>query len=145
MPRLYLSPPDVGSAEVEFVLEAFESNWVAPIGPQLDAFEREFAEVVGSRHAVGVSSGTAALHLALRLAGVGPGDEVLCSTLTFIASAAPITYLGAKPVFIDSEARSWNMDPAVACEVIERKAKAGRTPKALVLVHLYGQLTIEVD
>jgi dTDP-4-amino-4,6-dideoxygalactose transaminase len=90
MPRLYLSPPDVGSAEVEFVLEAFESNWVAPVGPQLDAFEREFAELVGSRHAVAVSSGTAALHLALRLAGVGPGDEVLCSTLTFIASAPPI-------------------------------------------------------
>ena len=139
MPRLYLSPPDVGSAEVVFVLEAFESNWVAPVGPQLDAFEREFAELVGSRHAVAVSSGTAALHLALRLAGVGPGDEVLCSTLTFIASAAPITYLGAKPVFIDSETRSWNMDPALACEVIERKAKAGRAPKALVLVHLYGQ------
>jgi len=139
MPRLYLSPPDVGSAEVEFVLEAFESNWVAPVGPQLDAFEREFAELVGSRHAVAVSSGTAALHLALRLAGVGPGDEVLCSTLTFIASVAPITYLGAKPVFIDSETRSWNMDPALACEVIERKAKAGRAPKALVLVHLYGQ------
>ena len=139
MPRLFLSPPDVGSAEVEFVLEAFESNWVAPVGPQLDAFEREFAEVVGSRHAVGVSSGTAALHLALRLAGVGPGDEVLCSTLTFIASAAPITYLGAQPVFIDSEALSWNMDPALACDVIERKAKAGRAPKALVLVHLYGQ------
>ena len=139
MPRLYLSPPDVGSAEVEFVLEAFESNWVAPVGPQLDAFEREFAELVGSRHAVAVSSGTAALHLALRLAGVGPGDEVLCSTLTFIASAAPIAYLGAKPVFIDSETRSWNLDPALACEVIERKAKAGRPPKALVLVHLYGQ------
>jgi len=139
MPRLYLSPPDVGSAEVEFVLEAFESNWVAPVGPQLDAFESEFAALVGSRHAVAVSSGTAALHLALRLAGVGPGDEVLCSTLTFIASAAPITYLGAKPVFIDSEERSWNMDPALACEVIERKAKAGRVPKALVLVHLYGQ------
>ena len=121
------------------MLEAFESNWVAPVGPQLDAFEREFAELVGSRHAVAVSSGTAALHLALRLAGVGPGDEVLCSTLTFIASAAPITYLGAKPVFIDSETRSWNMDPALACEVIERKAKAGRAPKALVLVHLYGQ------
>lgn len=139
MSRLYLSPPDVGSAEVEFVLEAFESNWVAPVGPQLDAFENEFAAMVGSRHAVAVSSGTAALHLALRLAGVGPGDEVLCSTLTFIASAAPITYLGARPVFIDSEERSWNMDPALACEVIERKAKAGRPPKALVLVHLYGQ------
>ena len=137
--RIYLSPPDIGSAEIEHVLEAFQSNWVAPAGPNLDAFEEDFAVLVGSRHAVAVSSGTAALHLALRLAGVGPGDEVLCSSLTFIASASPITYLGAKPVFIDSEERSWNMDPALACAVIEQKAKAGKPPKALVLVHLYGQ------
>jgi dTDP-4-amino-4,6-dideoxygalactose transaminase len=137
--RIYLSPPDIGTAEIEHVLEAFQSNWIAPAGPNLDAFEQEFAIRVGSKHAVAVSSGTAALHLALRLAGVGPGDEVLCSSLTFIASAAPITYLGARPVFIDSEERSWNMDPALACAVIEQKAKAGRTPKALVLVHLYGQ------
>ena len=123
--RLYLSPPDVGSAEIELVLEAFQSNWIAPAGPNLDAFEQDFAQLVGSNHAVAVSSGTAALHLALRLAGVGPGDEVLCSSLTFVASAAPITYLGAKPVFIDSEERSWNMDPALACAVIEQKAKAG--------------------
>jgi pyridoxal phosphate-dependent aminotransferase EpsN len=139
MSRIYLSPPDVGAAEIELVLEAFESNWVAPVGPSLDAFEQEFAEMVGSPHAVAVASGTAALHLALRLAGVGPGDEVLCSTLTFIASAAPITYLGAKPVFIDSEDQSWNMDPDIACEVIKQKIRQGRTPKALVLVHLYGQ------
>ena len=137
--RIYLSPPDIGGAEIEFVLEAFESNWVAPAGPNLDAFEEDFARLVGSPHAVAVSSGTAALHLALRLAGVGPGDEVLCSSLTFVASASPITYLGARPVFIDSEERSWNMDPALACAVIERKAKAGKAPKALVLVHLYGQ------
>ena len=139
LPRLYLSPPDIGGAEIELVLEAFQSNWIAPAGPNLDAFEQEFALLVGSKHAVAVSSGTAALHLALRLAGVGPGDEVLCSSLTFVASAAPITYLGAKPVFIDSEERSWNMDPALACAVIEQKAKAGKAPKALVLVHLYGQ------
>jgi len=139
MSRIYLSPPDVGTAEVEFVLEAFEANWVAPVGPHLDAFEQEFAGMVGAAHAVALSSGTAALHLALRLAGVGPGDEVLCSDLTFIASAAPITYLGARPVFIDAEELSWNMDPAVACAVIEEKARAGRPPKALVLVHLYGQ------
>jgi dTDP-4-amino-4,6-dideoxygalactose transaminase len=137
--RIYLSPPDIGTAEIEHVLEAFQSNWIAPAGPNLDAFEQEFAIRVGSKHAVAVSSGTAALHLALRLAGVGPGDEVLCSSLTFIASAAPITYLGARPVFIDSEEKSWNMDPALACAVIEQKVKAGRTPKALVLVHLYGQ------
>jgi pyridoxal phosphate-dependent aminotransferase EpsN len=139
MSRIYLSPPDVGTAEVEFVLEAFEANWVAPVGPHLDAFEQEFAGMVGAAHAVALSSGTAALHLALRLAGVGPGDEVLCSDLTFIASAAPITYLGARPVFIDAEEQSWNMDPVVACAVIEEKARAGRPPKALVLVHLYGQ------
>jgi dTDP-4-amino-4,6-dideoxygalactose transaminase len=137
--RIYLSPPDIGSAEIEHVLEAFQSNWIAPAGPNLDAFEEDFAVIVGSKHAVAVTSGTAALHLALRLAGVGPGDEVLCSSLTFIASASPITYLGAKPVFIDAEERSWNMDPALACSVIEQKVKAGRKPKALVLVHLYGQ------
>ncbi|MFZ9992897.1 MAG: DegT/DnrJ/EryC1/StrS family aminotransferase, partial [Opitutales bacterium] len=139
LPRIYLSPPDIGSAEIEHVLEAFQSNWIAPAGPNLDAFEEDFAILVGSKHAIAVSSGTAALHLALRLAGVGPGDEVLCSSLTFIASAAPITYLGAKPVFIDSEEKSWNMDPALACAVIEQKVKAGKKPKALVLVHLYGQ------
>ncbi len=139
LPRIYLSPPDIGTAEIEHVLEAFQSNWIAPAGPNLDAFEEDFAVIVGSKHAVAVTSGTAALHLALRLAGVGPGDEVLCSSLTFIASASPITYLGAKPVFIDAEERSWNMDPALACAVIEQKVKAGRKPKALVLVHLYGQ------
>jgi len=139
MPRLYLSPPDIGQSDIEHVLEAFQSNWVAPVGPNLDLFEKEFAALVGSGHAVALASGTAALHLALRLAGVGPGDEVLCSSLTFVASAAPVVQLGARPVFIDSEELSWNMDPAIACEVIERKAAAGRAPKALVLVHLYGQ------
>ncbi|TSA30858.1 MAG: pyridoxal phosphate-dependent aminotransferase [Opitutales bacterium] len=137
--RIYLSPPDIGSAEIEFVLEAFASNWIAPVGPNLDSFEKQFATIVGSKYAVALSSGTAALHLALRLAGVGPGDEVLCSSLTFIASASPITYVGATPVFIDSEEISWNMDSAIACEIIERKAKAGKAPKALILVHLYGQ------
>jgi len=116
-----------------------QSRRLRTAGPNLDAFEQDFAQLVGSKHAVAVSSGTAALHLALRLAGVGPGDEVLCSSLTFVASAAPITYLGAKPVFIDSEELSWNIDPALACAVIEQKAKVGKTPKALVLVHLYGQ------
>ncbi|NBV38940.1 MAG: aminotransferase class I/II-fold pyridoxal phosphate-dependent enzyme, partial [Verrucomicrobia bacterium] len=126
MPRIYLSAPDIGEAERNFVLEAFATNWVAPAGPHIDAFEKEFAQAVGAPHAVALSSGTAALHLALRLAGVGIGDEVLCSSLTFIASASPITYLGAKPVFIDSEEQSWNMDPALACEVIEKKVKAGK-------------------
>ena len=137
--RLYLSPPDIGQAERAYVQEAFDTNWIAPIGPNIDAFEREFAAKVGSRHAVAVSSGTAALHLALRGVGVGPGDEVLCASMTFVASATPITFLGAKPVFIDSETASWNMDPALVAETIERKAKAGRAPRAVVLVHLYGQ------
>ena len=139
LPRLYLSPPDMGGAEFHYIQQAFASNWIAPVGPNIDSFEKQFATTVGSKYAVALSSGTAALHLALRLAGVGPGDEVLCSSLTFIASASPITYVGATPVFIDSEEISWNMDSAIACEIIERKAKAGRTPKALILVHLYGQ------
>jgi len=137
--RLYLSPPDIGQAERAYVLEAFDTNWIAPIGPHIDAFEKEFAAKVGSKHAVAVSSGTAALHLALRGVGVGAGDEVLCASMTFVASASPITFLGAKPVFIDSEETSWNMDPALIVETIVRKVKAGRAPRAVVLVHLYGQ------
>lgn len=105
----------------------------------MDAFEAEFAQRVGSPHALALSSGTAALHLALLLAGVGPGDEVLVSTLTFSASVNPVVYLGAKPVFIDSERVSWNLDPALVCETIERKARQGRLPKAVIPVHLYGQ------
>jgi pyridoxal phosphate-dependent aminotransferase EpsN len=139
MARIYLSAPDIGKAEQGFVNEAFTSNWVAPVGPNINEFEKEFARVVGTQYAVALSSGTAALHLALRIAGVTAGDEVLCSSLTFIASAAPITYLGARPVFIDCDEVSWNMDPALAIEVIEKKVKSGKIPKALVLVHLYGQ------
>lgn len=139
MARIYLSPPDIGAAERRYVAEAFEGNWVAPVGPNLEAFEREFAAKVGAPHAVALASGTAALHLALRLSGVGQGDEVICSTLTFVASAAPITYLNAIPVFIDSEAVSWNADPDILADVIARKVRAGRTPRALVVAHLYGQ------
>jgi len=125
--------------EMKFVKEAFESNWIAPLGPQVDAFEKEFAELNGSRHALAVSSGTAALHLALRIVGVGPGDEVFCSSFTFCASATPIVYQGAKPVFIDSELRSWNMDPELLDKELRRCADAGKLPKAVVVVHLYGQ------
>ena len=102
-PRIYLSPPHMSGREQVYVNEAFATNWVAPVGPHVDAFEQEFAHAVGARHAAAVSSGTAALHLALILAGVGPGDEVLCSTLTFAASANPMVYLGGHPPFIDSE------------------------------------------
>src|SRR5690606_16599095 len=119
--------------------EAFETNWIAPLGPQVDAFEREFCELVGCRAALAVSSGSAALHLALRIAGVGPGDEVFVSTLTFAASANPVVYQGATPVFVDSERRSWSMDPALFIDAIKQRARVGRLPKAVVLVHLYGQ------
>lgn len=139
MARLYLSPPHLGSQEMAFVEEAFRSNWIAPLGPHVDAFEEEFSRTLGVGHAAAVLSGTAALHLAMRLAGVGPGDEVLCSTLTFVASANPIMYQGARPVFIDSDERSWNMDPALLEDELSRAARWGRLPKAVVLVHLYGQ------
>lgn len=119
--------------------EAFASNYIAPVGPQVEAFEREFAEMVAAKYAAAVSSGTAALHLALRYMGVGPGDEVVCSTFTFVASANAIVYQGAVPVFIDSDASSWNMDPGLLAEFMEARSRAGRLPKAVVLVHLYGQ------
>lgn len=138
--RLYLSPPDVGSEELDLVREAFDSNWIAPVGPHLDAFEAEFADAVGVEHALALSSGTAALHLGLIELGVGPGDEVLVSTLTFAASAFPIRYLGARPVFVDSEAASWNIDPAHVAEALADRARSGRPiPRCVVVVHLYGQ------
>ncbi len=142
--RLYLSPPHIGPDELAFVTEAFETNWVAPIGPHVDAFEREFAEHVGSKHAVAVSSGTAALHLALRLAGVERGDEVLVSDLTFCASVNPILYEGGVPVFVDSERVSWNLDPNLVEDALKARAASGRQAKALVAVHLYGQ-TADLD
>jgi dTDP-4-amino-4,6-dideoxygalactose transaminase len=121
------------------VQEALASGWIAPLGPQVEAFEREFAETVGVPYALALSSGTAALHLALIEAGVQAGDEVAVSTLTFAASAFPIVYLGARPVFIDSERQSWNMDPDLLAEWLNQRARVGRLPKAVVLVHLYGQ------
>src|SRR5436190_5832712 len=112
-PRMYLSSPHMGEQELAFVKDAFATNWIAPLGPHVDAFEKDFAAAVGSPHAAALSSGTAALHLALRLVGVKRDDEVFCSTFTFSASANPIVYEGAKPVFIDSERVSWNMDAAL--------------------------------
>jgi pyridoxal phosphate-dependent aminotransferase EpsN len=137
--RMYLSSPHMGGLEQQYVAEAFATNWVAPVGPHVEAFEREFCQLTGARHAAAVSSGTAALHLALQLVGVGAGDEVLVSTLTFSASANPIRYVGGTPTFIDSERASWNMDPALLAETLDRRARAGRLPKAVVIVHLYGQ------
>lgn len=140
MPKqILLSPPHLETRELEFVREAFQTNWIAPVGPHVDAFEQEFCEVVGARHAVAASSGTAALHLALRLLGVQRGDEVFCSTLTFVATANPILYVGATPIFIDSDRTSWNMDPNLLSTALARRAQQGKRPKAVILVHLYGQ------
>lgn len=139
MGRIYLSPPHLSGLEEAFLKEALDSGWIAPLGPQVEAFEKEFAEVVGAPYALALSSGTAAIHLALLAAGVEPGDEVVVSTLTFAASAFPVLYIGARPIFVDSERRSWNMDPHLLAEFLERRAKVGRLPKAVILVHLYGQ------
>jgi dTDP-4-amino-4,6-dideoxygalactose transaminase len=138
--RIYLSPPDVGPDERELLLDAFDSGWIAPLGPHVDAFEREVAEKVGAMHAVALSSGTAALHLALILAGVGPGDRVLCSTLTFVASANPIVYVGAEPVFVDAEPRTWNMDVDLVEEELKTAAARGERYAALIAVDLYGRV-----
>jgi dTDP-4-amino-4,6-dideoxygalactose transaminase len=136
---ILLSTPHIGKNELEFVKEAFSTNWIAPVGPHIDAFEQEFCELTGAGYAAAVSSGTAAIHLALRLLDVGAGDEVFCSTLTFAASANPIIYQNAKPVFVDSDTKSWNMNPDLFCEAIAHRAKMGKLPKAVLLVHLYGQ------
>lgn len=142
--RLFLSPPHLGGDELSFVEEAFASNWIAPLGPHVDAFEREFAAYVGAEHAVAVSSGTAALHLALILAGVQPGDDVLVSSLTFSASVNPIRYLGANPILIDSERRSWNIDPDLVHETLRERSARGLRTAAVIVVHLYGQ-TADLD
>ncbi len=142
--RIYLSSPHLSGLEQRFVAHAFASNWIAPLGPHVDAFEREFADVVGVPHAVALSSGTAALHLALLLAGVGWHDEVMVSTFTFAASVNPVVYLGAEPIFIDSEPTSWNMDPELLAAALCNRARRGSLPKAVVVVHIYGQ-SADVD
>jgi dTDP-4-amino-4,6-dideoxygalactose transaminase len=137
--QILLSTPHIGQDEREFVESAFSTNWIAPLGPNVDAFEREFADHVGASYAAAVSSGTAALHLALCLLGVSRGDTVFCSTLTFIASANPILYQGAIPVFIDSEPTTWNMSADALARALAESAAKGRLPKAIVVVNLYGQ------
>lgn len=138
-PRIYLSPPHMSGTELELVQEAFASNWIAPLGPHVDAFERELADFVGVPHAAALSSGTAGLHLALRILGLNPGDEVFCPTLTFSASANPILYEGAKPVFIDCDPATWNIDPELLRKAFEKSAERGKLPRAVVIVDLYGQ------
>jgi len=138
-PRIYLSPPHLGHAEKQYVDGALVDNWVAPAGPHLAALEAEMCAASGIKSAVCLSSGTAALHLAVRLLGVQPGDEVFCSTFTFVASANPIAYLGAQPVFIDAEERSWNMDAGLLEEALARRAAIGRLPRAIIVADIYGQ------
>jgi len=136
--RLFLSPPHLGRHELNYVHKAIEDNWVAPAGPNLAGFEADICQATGVAHCVALSSGTAAIHLGLILLGVGPGDEVLCPSFTFVATANPIVYLGATPVFVDSEADTWNICPKRLREAIVDRLARGRKPKVLVLVHLYG-------
>ncbi|MBI5516859.1 MAG: DegT/DnrJ/EryC1/StrS family aminotransferase [Deltaproteobacteria bacterium] len=136
--RLYLSVPHMGESEARYVQEAFSSNWLSTVGPNLDAFEAEFSRRLGLP-SVALASGTAALHLGLRLLGVGPGDEVLCPTLTFVASVNPVTYLGAEATFLDVSRDTWNLDPGILEEVLSARAREGRLPKCVVVVDLYGQ------
>lgn len=138
MKRIYLSPPHVGPEERALLLEAFDSNWVAPVGPDLDAFEREVAALLGDVHTAALSSGTAALHLALILLGVGPGDEVLVPTLTFAASANVVRYVGALPVFVDCDTY-WTVDPVLVQTGLEEGERRGKLPKAVMTVDLFGQ------
>ena len=137
--KIYLSPPHMCGRENKYVKEAFDSNWIAPLGPNVDAFEQEMARYLKLEDAAAVSSGTAAIHLALSLTGVEPGDTVFCSTLTFVASANPILYQGAEPVFIDSEPESWNMSPAALKRALYEAYQHNRLPKAVIVVNLYGQ------
>ncbi|MFO0916143.1 MAG: aminotransferase class I/II-fold pyridoxal phosphate-dependent enzyme [Pirellulales bacterium] len=138
-PRIYMSPPHMGGAERDLLMAAFDSNWIAPLGPHVDAFEREFAEVVEMPHAVALSSGTASLHLALILLGIGRGDEVLTSSFTFAATANAIRYVGAEPVFLDSDQRTWNLDPQLLADELRECDRRGRRPKCLVSVDVNGQ------
>jgi dTDP-4-amino-4,6-dideoxygalactose transaminase len=137
-PRIWLSSPHMGGRELEYVKEAFDTNWISPVGPHLSAFEQQLAQYNGVGHVAALSSGTAAIHLALVVLGVGPGDEVICSTFTFSGSCNPIMYLGATPVFVDSEESTWNMCPELLKTAIRDRIAKGKKPKAILPVHLYG-------
>ncbi len=138
-PRIYLSSPHMGGTELHYVNDAFNTNWIAPLGPNVEGFERSLEDYLGKGYYVAaLSSGTAALHLALLLLGVANSDEVICQSLTFSASANPIAYLGATPVFVDSEADTWNMSPEYLEEAINDRIAKGTKPKAIIAVHIYG-------
>ena len=138
-PRLFLSPPHMGGREQEFVRQAFESNYIAPLGPMVDAFEKEFSACTGFPHCVALFSGTSGTHLALRHLGVKSGDVVMASSLTFIGSVTPVTFQGATPVFIDCDESSWNLDPALLKRALADAAQRGQRPKAVIPTDLYGQ------
>ncbi|UII79901.1 DegT/DnrJ/EryC1/StrS aminotransferase family protein [Flagellimonas sp. CMM7] len=137
--KIWLSSPHMGGAEQIYVDNAFATNWIAPLGPNVNGFEEDIEKYIGSNiNAACLSSGTGAIHLALELLGVGLGDEVLCQSFTFAASANPITYLGAKPIFIDSEQETWNISPELLEKAIIDRINLGKKPKAIIAVHLYG-------
>ncbi|MEM9859235.1 MAG: aminotransferase class I/II-fold pyridoxal phosphate-dependent enzyme [Bacteroidota bacterium] len=136
--RIYLSSPHMGGDEIKYIQEAFDSNWISPVGPNIDEFERSIEQYTHVPFAAALSSGTAAIHLALIILGVEEGDEVICSSFTFSGSCNPIVYQRATPVFIDSEKETWNMDPELLEEAIQDRIKKGKKPKAVILVHLYG-------
>ncbi len=138
--KIYLCSPHMGGGEMKYVKEAFDSNWVAPLGPNVDAFERELCAATGAKHVAALSSGTSAIHLSLIMLGVKPGDYVIGSSFTFSATVNPIAYLGATPVLVDSEPGTWNMDPELleeAIQIVNRKSQIANL-KAIVVVHLYG-------
>ncbi|HTG66156.1 MAG TPA: DegT/DnrJ/EryC1/StrS family aminotransferase [Flavobacterium sp.] len=136
--KIWLSSPHMGGSELRYIQEAFDTNWIAPVGANIDAFEQDLEAYLGSRHVLLLNSGTAALHLGLVLLGVQAGDEVICQSMTFAASANPILYLGATPVFVDSEAESWNLCPITLEEAIVDRIAKGKKPKAIIAIHLYG-------
>ncbi len=137
-PKIWLSSPHMSGKEFEFVTEAFDTNWIAPLGPHVDGFEKDLCDFTGSKNAAALSAGTAAIHLALIILGVKAGDEVICQSFTFSASANPIVYQGASPIFIDSEKDTWNMCPLHLRKAIEERIAKGKKPKAIIPVHLYG-------
>ncbi|MCC9136198.1 aminotransferase class I/II-fold pyridoxal phosphate-dependent enzyme [Pontibacter silvestris] len=136
--RIFLSAPHMGGHEKNYVQKAIEDNWVTTVGPNIQGFEHDICQHTNARHAVALNSGTAAIHVALRVVGVKAGDEVLCSTFTFVATPNPILYIGATPLFVDSEPDTWNMSPTALREAIENRLKKGKKPSCLLLVHLYG-------
>ncbi|SEC18332.1 dTDP-4-amino-4,6-dideoxygalactose transaminase [Maribacter dokdonensis] len=137
--KIWLSSPHMGGSEQKYVNEAFETNWIAPLGPNVNAFEQSIGNTLGNDvHVAALSAGTAAIHLGLELLGVGKGDDVICQSFTFSASANPISYVGASPVFVDSELETWNISPALLRKAIENGIEKGKKPKAIIAVHLYG-------